>query len=296
MVGEVSPGTSTAGAWLQAAMAQLQATSDSPRTDAEWLLAAVLNIPRTQLALCRSAPLDAAQRQRAEALLARRSRGEPVAYLLGCWEFWSLPLAVTPSVLVPRPETESVVERALALLASRRTPRILDLGTGSGAIALALAHERPDAAVVATDTSTAALAVARANARALGLAVDFCTGDWYAALAAEARFDLIVSNPPYVERGDPMLQPAVARFEPEHALYAEQGGLAAFSAIVDGAGRRLRGGGHLVLEHGAAQGAQVVTLLERAGFVDVRDDCDLAGLPRVASGRWPGTDTNHATD
>lgn len=295
-VREALAGTTTVGAWLGTAAARLHGVSDSPRADAEWLLAALLGCSRTQLALSRLAPLDEDRARRAEALLARRRAGEPIAYLLGRWEFWSLPLSVTPAVLVPRPETEGVVERALALVAGRPEPRILDLGTGSGAIALALAHARPDARVVATDASPDALAVARANARALGLAIDLRAGDWYAALDAGARFDLIVANPPYVERGDPALQPAVARHEPEIALYAADGGLAALARIISGAGRLLRVGGHVVLEHGATQGAQVCALLAQAGFVDTGDARDLAGLPRVASGRWPGTGTRHATD
>lgn len=285
-------GEMTTSGWLRAAVTALDVTSPSPRADAELILSAALQTGRGHLLARPDEALDAACISRADEWVTRRQTGEPVAYLLGQQAFWSLSLQVTSQVLVPRSETEGVVERALAAVATRRRPCILELGTGSGAIALALAHERPDAVVVATDCSTAALAVARTNARRLGLPVTFVAGNWYAALAPDMQFDLIVSNPPYVARGDPALEPAVAHHEPGVALYAEDNGLAALTEVVDGAPAFLEVGGHLVLEHGATQAVAVTARLTAAGFVEVRDEADLAGLPRVASGCWPGKTTH----
>jgi release factor glutamine methyltransferase len=212
----------------------------------------------------------------------RRLAGEPVAYLTGRREFWSLDLEVTPDVLVPRPETELLVERALAVLAGVQAPAVLDLGTGSGAIALAIASTRPDAAVTATDASPAALAVAERNARRLGISnVSFRAGDWYAALD-RGRFDVILSNPPYVAAGDPAL--AALAHEPLRALVAGPDGLAALAAVAAGARERLRPGGWLLVEHGAGQGAAVRDLLTRAGLASVATRADLAGHERASEG------------
>src|SRR5690606_29533287 len=222
---------------------------------------------------------------RFEALVARRAAGEPVAYLVGTRGFWRLELAVTPDTLVPRPETELLVELALARIDPRAAARVADLGTGSGAIALAIAGERPRARVVATDASAAALEVARANAAALGLGnVEFRHGDWWAPLAGE-RFALVASNPPYIADGDAHLAQGDLRFEPRAALASGADGLDAIRAIVAGAPAHLRDGGWLLVEHGWEQGAAVRALFEAAGFDEVATERDLEQRDRVTLGR-----------
>lgn len=230
------------------------------------------------------APVPPAQAARAQALAARRAAGEPLAYLTGRRGFWSLELEVTPAVLVPRPETERLVELALSRLDGVRAPRVADLGTGSGALACALAHERPDATVLATDRDGAALAVARRNARNLGLPVHFARMDWLAGVRA-AAFDLVVANPPYIAPGDPCLEADGVRCEPRQALVAGPDGLAALHVIAVQAPAALARGGWLLLEHGAAQGAAVRALLREAGLREVTTAADLAGLERVTLGR-----------
>ena len=252
--------------------------------DAELLLGHVLGRDRTHLRTHPESPVDAAQARAYAQALERRAAGEPVAYVVGYREFWSLRIAVNPAVLVPRPETELLVERALALRAAAES-RVADLGTGSGAIALALAHERPEWHVVATDASRAALAVARANARALGLErVELVEGDWLAPLAGRT-FDLIVSNPPYVAPDDPVLAEAPLRFEPRIAL-APPGSdaLACLRSLIDSAPDHLAPGGWLLLEHGATQAADVAALLVARGFAHVRSHTDLAGHERMTEG------------
>jgi release factor glutamine methyltransferase len=222
-------------------------------------------------------------------LIARRAAGEPVAYLIGVREFWSLPLAVSPAVLIPRPETELVVERALALLpeparSAAAVRRVADLGTGSGAIALALASARPRWAVVAVDRSAAALEIARRNAGAFGLSrVETLTGDWFEPLAG-CRFDLICSNPPYVAAGDSAL--GALQFEPTAALVAGPTGLEALRHLIMHAPAHLDPGGWLVLEHGHDQGAAVADALVATGYARVRCHRDLAGHDRVTEAQW----------
>ncbi|HEU0197695.1 MAG TPA: peptide chain release factor N(5)-glutamine methyltransferase [Nevskiaceae bacterium] len=284
---EAAPQAGTeVGAWLRWAAAELAEVSTSPRTDAELIVGCVLEVSRAQLMTHPEWRLNAPQCACATALLNRRRAREPVAYLLGRQEFWGLTLKVSSAVLIPRPETEGVVERGLSLIAPRERPHILDLGAGSGAIALALAHERPDACVVAVERDPAAAEVARTNSRRLGLPVDVRVGDWFAPLQADERFDLLVANPPYVVAGDPALQSAVACYEPAAALYAAGGGLDAFRVIVAGAPRFLRDGAAVAFEHGVTQAQAVCALLSDAGFAEVADDRDLAGLPRVAWARW----------
>lgn len=250
--------------------------------DAQLLLASVLSVARARLRSHPESEVSAQQASRYRELLERRITGEPVAYLTGEKEFWSLRLAVNAAVLVPRPETELLVERALALGPSGPA-RAADLGTGSGAIALALSYERPAWRVLATDVSTAALEVARANAAALGLArVEFRHGSWFAPLAAE-RYDLIVSNPPYVAADDPAL--ALLRHEPSGALTPGTDALACLRQIVRGAPAHLAPGGWLLLEHGATQGEAVRRELVEAGMRYVRSHTDLAGLERVTEGQ-----------
>lgn len=217
--------------------------------------------------------------------LARREAGEPVAYLIGRRGFWRFDLQVNAATLIPRPETELLVELALARLPDGQAARVADLGTGSGAIALALAYERPQARVIATDASAAALAVAADNARALGLGnVAFREGDWFAPLAGE-RFDLIASNPPYIEAGDPHLQQGDLRYEPAGALASGADGLDAIRAIAAAAPAHLRPGGWLLLEHGWNQGPAVRALLTAAGLADAATERDLEGRDRVSLAR-----------
>jgi release factor glutamine methyltransferase len=222
--------------------------------------------------------------------VARRVAGEPIAYLTGQREFWSLPLHVNSAVLIPRPETELLVERALALLpgtqAAAGDVRVADLGTGSGAIALALASERPRWALTATDRSEAALTVARGNAAHLHLGhVEFLAGDWFAPLAGR-RFEAIVSNPPYVALGDGAL--AALRYEPAGALSPGPTGLEALRYLIAGAPAHLERNGWLLLEHGVDQAAAVAAALVAAGYGRVRCHRDLAGRDRVTEGLWLG--------
>ena len=255
--------------------------------DADLLLAHALGKSRTWLfahADDAVAPVDA---DRFRALLARRIAGEPVAYLTGTRGFWTLELAVTPATLVPRPETELLVELALARLPTDVPVRVADLGTGTGAIALAVAKERPRAVVVATDASEAALDVARANALRNALHnVAFRAGSWLDPLGDEA-FDLIASNPPYIAEGDPHLDQGDLRFEPPTALSSGVDGLDAIRTLATGAPTRLRPGGWLLLEHGWDQGPAVRALLAAAGFEAVATHRDLEQRDRVTLGRRP---------
>lgn len=279
------PAAITIGAALTDAARHLAATTDTPRLEAEALLAHALGTRRAYLFAWPERPLDAPAQARFADLLERRLRGEPLAYLTGEREFWSLRLQVTPDVLIPRPETELVVELALRLR-PRATPQpVADLGTGSGAIALALASEAPAWQITATDRSEAALAVARRNAERLGLTnVEFALGDWCTALT-RTDYALIVSNPPYIAQGDPHLERSGLPFEPRTALASGDDGLDALRSICATAGDYLIDGGWLILEHGASQGPSVQSLLQAHGFVEIATHADLAGLPRATLGR-----------
>jgi release factor glutamine methyltransferase len=256
--------------------------------DAKVLLAHVLGCNRAWLAAHETDGLTQDEASAFAALCNRRRAGEPVAYLTGTREFWGLTLAVTPDVLIPRPETETLVELALSKLPRDRPPRVLDLGTGSGAIALALAHERPDAEVLATDRSDAALAVARGNAQRLKLTnVAFAAADWYAGIPP-GTFDLIASNPPYIGAVDPHLKEGDLRFEPASALSPGVDGHSALRTIIGGAREHLVAGGWVVVEHGHDQSDAVQALFREAGFSGVVALRDLAGILRVAAGRAPG--------
>jgi release factor glutamine methyltransferase len=269
----------------------LRAHSDSAQLDAQLLLAHALAQPRSHLIASAGEAVPGPAVERYRTLLRRRRSGEPVAYLTGEREFWSLCLRVSPAVLVPRPETELVVERALALLPARGpapgvTVQVADLGTGSGAIALALAVERPAWQVLATDRSAAALGVARDNAQRLGVRnISFLEGDWCVPLAGR-QLDAIVSNPPYVAALDPAM--AQLRHEPAAALSPGPRGLEALEAIIHSAAPVLRPGGILVLEHGTSQARAVAAALVAAGFAHVRCYHDLAGHDRVTEAHWPG--------
>jgi release factor glutamine methyltransferase len=262
----------------------VEAAPGEPRRDAEILLQHVLGCDRSWLVAHDTDPLPREQAARFRTLWTRRLAGEPVAYLTGRRGFWTLDLAVNTGVLIPRPETELLVETALARIPVDAAWDLADLGTGSGAIALALARERPACRVLATDRSAEALAVARANARRHGIGnVDFREGDWWAPLEG-LRLDLIVSNPPYVPAADPHLSRGDVRFEPRGALASGPEGLDDLRTIIAGAPAHLHPGGTLLLEHGYDQGAAVRALLRAAGFTDVRTWRDLNGHERVSEG------------
>lgn len=257
--------------------------SDSARLDVELLLCHCLDKPRSYLRAWPEHTLSAQQQQDFEALLARRISGEPVAYILGEREFWSLPLKVGPATLIPRPETELLVEAALQL-APPSCRRILDLGTGTGAIALALAKERPDWIVCATDKNPQALVLAQSNSTLLQLPLELIESDWFEQVSGQ--FDLIVSNPPYISADDPHLQQGDVRFEPLTALVAHDQGLSDLQRIIQDAPDYLTPGGYLLLEHGWQQGDAVVALLNQRGFANVINRTDLNLRPRISIGQW----------
>jgi release factor glutamine methyltransferase len=256
--------------------------SDSPRLDAELLLGQVLGLSRSAL-LARDRDTLTEECELAYAgLIAQRADGTPVAYLTGSREFWSLPLRITPAVLVPRPETEILVERTLELKPGDQRCEVLDLGTGSGAIALAIASERPLWSVTGVDLSPQALEVARRNSHALKLSrIDWRLGCWFEAIAGR-RFDLIAANPPYIAAADPAL--ATLTSEPDMALCAGPTGLEALREIISQAPTHLHAGGWLILEHGANQAPDVAHLLRERGFTQIRTYNDFSGRPRVTLG------------
>ncbi|MCJ8169637.1 peptide chain release factor N(5)-glutamine methyltransferase [Atopomonas sediminilitoris] len=260
--------------------------SDSAALDAELLLAAVLGKTRTYLRTWPEQTLDDAQAAAFAALLARRQQGEPVAYLLGSQGFWSLDLEVAVHTLIPRPDTEVLVETALTLALPSST-QALDLGTGTGAIALALAKERPQWQVLGLDRVPEAVALAARNAQRNGLGnASFRHSDWFSALAPASRFDLIVSNPPYIAESDPHLALGDVRFEPRSALVAAADGLADLQHIIKQAPAWLKPGGWLLLEHGWDQAQAVCALLSEQGFTGVRSEMDLGGHARVSLGQY----------
>ncbi|QQZ30112.1 peptide chain release factor N(5)-glutamine methyltransferase [Thiothrix subterranea] len=281
---------------LREAAKQLTSTSESARADAEILLAHCLQKSRTWLMTWPEKRIEPEAEAAFQQLLTERIRGVPIAHLTGQREFWTLNLKVTPDTLIPRPETELLVETTLSLLPSPlegeglgvRGQRVsaLDLGTGTGAIALSLASERPDLNITACDFSAAALAVATENAHSNHIhTVQFIQSDWFSNLSPQ-RFAVIVSNPPYIETNDPHLTQGDVRFEPLTALTAGQDGLDDIRHIVQTAPHWLTHGGWLLLEHGYNQGTAVTTLLQIAGFQQVRCLPDLAGNDRVSLGQW----------
>jgi release factor glutamine methyltransferase len=264
------------------------AAIDSPRLAAQILLAHALGIDRVQLYVQYDKPLGPDELARYRDLVRRRLAGEPVAYLTGTQEFWSLPLAVDPRVLVPRRDTETLVELVLDRVDRAAALRVADIGTGAGPIALALARELPRARVVATDRSDEALAVARDNAARLGLAdrVELCAGDLYAALAAGDRFDMLVSNPPYVATGEIDLLAAEVKREPRAALDGGPDGLDVLRRLAAGGADHVAPGGLIAFEHGFDQGPAVRALLDATGaFEPAETRADLAGHPRVTWAR-----------
>ncbi len=255
------------------------------RIEVQILLQSVLQVNRAYLLTHPERILNADEHARYGALFERRLSGEPIAYLLGVREFYGLDFKVTPATLIPRPDTELLVELALQRIPQQGGCRVLDMGTGSGAIALAIARERPDAVVVALDASEAALIVARENAQRLNIGnVRLLHSDWFSALAGE-RFDLIVSNPPYIEADDIHLSQGDVRFEPLTALASGADGLDDIRRILHEAQSHLHSGGWLMFEHGYDQSARVRQLMRQAGFSDVSSACDLAGIERVTVGR-----------
>lgn len=263
--------------------------SPSAGLDAELLLAHALGRGRTWLRAWPEAVLPDGARECFESLVARREAGEPVAYLLERREFWALELEVGPGVLIPRPETETLVWSVLGWLPApaERPLEVLDLGTGSGCIALTLAHARPDLRVTATDDSADALACARRNAERHGIRnVEFLAGDWFAPVAGN-RFDAIVANPPYVRSGDPHLGQGDVRFEPRSALVAGADGLDAIRRIAAAAPGHLVAGGQLAIEHGHDQADDVAELFAASGLDGIATIADAAGLPRVTAGTYP---------
>ncbi len=262
----------------------LARASGLERLDAQLLLAAAMQQSRAWLLGHDDEALSKYLAARITAQIAQRAAGMPLAYIVGEKEFHGLLLKVTPDTLVPRPDTETLVDWALEILQLLPgEPAVVDLGTGSGAIALAIKHRHPSAAVQAVELSTAALAVAQDNARRLGLALRFHQGDWWQPLAGQ-RFDLIVSNPPYIAGSDPHL-PAL-RFEPLEALTPGGDGMAALLALIDGAPDHLRPGGWLLLEHGYDQAEAVAAALRLRGFTEPALRLDLGGQPRVSGARW----------
>ena len=267
--------------------------SQLPRAEARRLLASLTGQPLTWFMAHGDDPADPDIATRFRALAERRRAGEPLAYLLGQQEFYGRPFAVSPAVLIPRADTETLVETALEQLARLRRQRrtvplsLLELGTGSGIIAITLALEAPDTEVHAVERSPEALTVAQQNAKTLGAdRIHWHPGSWWQALASPRRFDLIVSNPPYIAAHDHHLQQGDLRFEPPQALAAGPDGLDDLRIIIGGAPAHLNPGGWLLLEHGYDQEAPVQALLRDAGFADVFTRRDLAGQPRVSGGRW----------
>jgi release factor glutamine methyltransferase len=273
----VAPGT---------ALGALQRQPLLDPVDQRLLVCHALGLSRTALITQSGRVLSEAEALGISALLQRRLDGEPVAYILGRREFYGLPFEVSPAVLIPRPETELLVELALERLPPRG--RVLDMGTGSGAIAVALAHTRPDAQASALDISKDALAIATRNAAGNGVAVCFLESSWYDAVGGE-QFDLIVSNPPYIAAGDRHLSEGDLRFEPTGALTDHADGLSALRTIIGGAARHLPPQGWLLMEHGYDQSEAVRELLLQAGFSEVQSWADLAGIERVSGGRAPSS-------
>lgn len=280
----------TLGEVTRQATQLLTANTDSARLDAELLIAQVLNIPRSRFITDPDRALDAQQVHQIQTLLARRAQGEPVAYLLGRKHFWDLELKVTPDVLIPRPETELLVETALSLFAADAAIAVLDLGTGSGAIAVAIAKARPHWHVCASDESKAAVAVAMENAEHYQLHnLTLVQSHWFDNLVADKHYNLILSNPPYIPANDPHLQQGDVRFEPQQALVSGDDGLDAIRYLVAESQPHLLPDGWLMLEHGYDQGEPVQQLFNEQGYREVQQKKDLNGHVRITLGKRQAT-------
>ena len=276
----------TIGQYVDDAAAILSIGADSPRLDAEILMGMVLRRPRSFLRAHPEQHLDEMQAAQFESLVRRRFSGEPIAYITGIREFWSMPLRVNRHVLIPRPETELLVEKALVRTPDEDDIRILDLGTGSGAVALALARERPRAEVIGVDNSPEAVRIARLNAQVLKLEnVSFLESNWFDAVRGQ-KFHTVVSNPPYVINRDEFLMAGDLRFEPQDALAGGDDGLECIRAIIDRAHNYIVRQGWMLLEHGADQQRSVQRLLEAQRYYDICCYQDLAGLDRVTECRF----------
>ncbi|EIC31004.1 peptide chain release factor N(5)-glutamine methyltransferase [Methylomicrobium album] len=276
---------STITTLLRNAVSELSASSDSAALDAEILLCLTLEKPRSYLRAWPDRKPEPQQIRQFQALLRQRLQGTPIAYLTGRREFWSREFRVTPDVLIPRPETERLIEISLSLLPQDRPAKIIDLGTGSGIIAITLAKELPQAAVTATDFSQAALEIAKYNAEQHDAAqIRFLHSNWFASVPQTA-FDLVISNPPYIAENDVHLGRGDVRFEPRSALTAPSQGLADIRTIARDARRYLRPGGHLLIEHGYDQEAAVQAIFRDAGYDRVQTYKDLSGQPRASHGR-----------
>ena len=272
---------------LHDATEQLMLTSDTAHLDSEILLAYVLNENRSYLFTWPEKEITEQQHQHFSELLQRRIKGEPIAYIVGEQEFWSMPFKVTPDTLIPRPETELLVELALQQIESNANKTILDLGTGSGAIALAIAKERPACDVIGIDQSKQALIVAKENSQNLNIKnVSFLHGHWFRELATTNRYDVIVSNPPYIASQDPHLSKGDVRFEPDSALSSGSDGLDDIREIADTARQFLKTDGWLFMEHGYDQSTAITELLSTLGYKNITDHNDLAGLPRVVAAQY----------
>lgn len=272
--------------WLRDATRRLSA-GESPKRDAEILLGFVTGRSRTFIMAFGETSLTASELEQLEALLARREQGEPVAYLVGEREFWSLPLSVSPATLIPRPDTECLVEQALLRLPAS-PQKVLDLGTGTGAVALAIASERPDCQLTGVDLQPEAVKLAQHNAQKLAISnASFVQGSWFAPVAGQ-QFAVIVSNPPYIDAADPHLAEGDVRFEPASALVADNAGLADLQTLIEHAPQHLLPGGWLLLEHGWQQAQQVQQLFRQAGYHQVATVKDYGGNDRVSLGQWQG--------
>lgn len=264
------------------------ATPSLPRAEVRMLVCHVSQRNSAWLVAHDGEALTPEVQQSAEALAARRAAGEPMAYLLGEREFFGRTFRCTPAALIPRPETEHLVEHVLTLIATSSESTILDVGTGTGCIAITLAMERPNAQITALDVSPDALELARKNAASLHASnVKFIESNWFSAVATDAKFDFIVSNPPYIVPGDPHLSQGDLRFEPAIALADSIDGLESYRQLARGATTHLKAGGWLVVEHGYDQGESVPALMRAFGFMEVNTYRDLAGHPRVTAARWP---------
>jgi release factor glutamine methyltransferase len=271
---------------LTEASSTLKLISDSALLDAEILLCQVLNQPRSHLRAWPDKPLQPEQLIAFQALLTQRQQGTPIAYITGNREFWSRDFLVSPDVLIPRPDTELLIELSLQLLPTTEPVEIIDLGTGSGIIAITLATELPRAQVSATDLSLAALQIARLNADKHHVCnIDFYHSNWFIDIP-ETKFNLIISNPPYIAEDDTHLQQGDVRFEPQTALTAPEQGLADIKIIADSARSHLKSGGHLLIEHGYNQQQQVQNLFRTMHYDKVQTYKDLSGQPRVTYGLW----------
>ncbi|MGY2796108.1 release factor glutamine methyltransferase [Ewingella americana] len=272
--------------WLRDATRRLSA-GESPKRDAEILLGFVTGRSRTFIMAFGETSLTASELEQLEALLAQREQGEPVAYLVGEREFWSLPLSVSPATLIPRPDTECLVEQALLRLPAS-PQKVLDLGTGTGAVALAIASERPDCQLTGVDLQPEAVKLAQHNAQKLAITnASFVQGSWFAPVAGQ-QFAVIVSNPPYIDAADPHLAEGDVRFEPASALVADNAGLADLQTLIEQAPQHLLAGGWLLLEHGWQQAQQVQQLFRQAGYHQVATVKDYGGNDRVSLGQWQG--------